>query len=130
MLGEQTLGALDLDEDAVRLVPLDGALHDRADARLAGRDGGPDLRVVDGPFRGTTKYEIQRSGGGSRVRVRNAGDADKLPVPVALVEGPLKAAMEGDLARLKVIVEGPSQTGRPTAGPASAGPATSGEENA
>ena len=67
------------------------------------------LKIVDGPFRGTTRYDIQRSGAGSRVRIRNAGEADRLPVPEALVEGPLRAAMAADLERLKAMVEGERQ---------------------
>ncbi len=63
------------------------------------------LRVVDGPFRGTVRYEIQRSGTGSRVRVHNVGEADDLPVPAALVAAPLRAALAADLQRLKAIVE-------------------------
>ncbi len=63
------------------------------------------LKVVDGPFRGSIRYDVQRSGTGSRVRVRNVGEADSLPVPAALITGSLKAAMAADLARLKSIVE-------------------------
>jgi hypothetical protein len=64
------------------------------------------LRVVEGPFHGTTRYDIQRSGAGSRVRVRHAGDLGQWPVPAAAVSAPLKAAMDSDLAHLKAIVEG------------------------
>jgi len=73
------------------------------------------LKVVDGPFRGTTRFDVQRSGAGSRVRVRHVGEADELPVPAVLVAGPLKAAMAADLARLKTIVETNArpQAGRP-----------------
>ncbi len=71
------------------------------------------LKVVDGPFRGTTRFDVQRSGTGSRVRVRTVGEADGLPVPGALVAGPLRAAMAADLTRLKSIVE---ISGRPQAG--------------
>jgi hypothetical protein len=70
------------------------------------------LKVVDGPFRGTARFEVQRSGTGSRVRVRNVGEADELPVPAAFVAGPLKAAMAADLARLKAIVEAGRHTGQ------------------
>lgn len=66
------------------------------------------LRLSDGPFVGTTRYEIQRSGSGSRVRVRSAGEPGPSLsfVPAAMVVGPLRAAMAADLERLKVLVEG------------------------
>jgi hypothetical protein len=64
------------------------------------------LRIVDGPFAGTVRYDIQRSPAGSRVRIRSIGDVTR-PVlaPAALISGPLKAAMTADLERLKRIVE-------------------------
>ena len=79
-------------------------------------------------MRGTTRFDVQRSGAGSRVRVRHVGEADELPVPVVLVAGPLKAAMAADLERLKTIVE---TNARPQAGsPAGSGrPATPWHEN-
>ncbi len=66
------------------------------------------LRIVDGPLVGTTRFDIQRSAGGSRVRIRNVGDPGPAlsVVPVAMIPGPLKLAMAADLERLKVIVEG------------------------
>ncbi|MEO8483939.1 MAG: SRPBCC family protein [Acidobacteriota bacterium] len=65
------------------------------------------MRISDGPFVGTVRYEIQRSGGGSRARVRNAGETTALGfLPAAMIEGPLRAAMTADLARLKGLVEG------------------------
>ena len=65
------------------------------------------LRVSDGPLVGTMRYEIQRSGSGSRVRVRNVGEpgAALSFVPASMVAGPLRAAMAADLERLKSIVE-------------------------
>ena len=64
------------------------------------------LRVIDGPFAGTVRYDIQRSAGGSRVRIRSVGDVTR-PVlaPAALIAGPMKAAMSADLERLKGLVE-------------------------
>lgn len=66
------------------------------------------LRLSDGPLVGTTRFDIQRSAGGSRVRIRNVGDpAGALAVvPASMISGPLESAMAADLARLKVIVEG------------------------
>jgi len=65
------------------------------------------LRVSDGPFEGTVRYEIQRSGGGSRARVRNVGSPTSLGfLPAAMIEGPMRSAMAADLVRLKALVEG------------------------
>jgi hypothetical protein len=86
------------------------------------------LKVVDAPFRASTRFEVQRSGTGSRVRVRGVGDADTLPVPAAFVEGPLKSALAAGLARLKTLVESTArlQAGGPTS---SASPPTPWHEN-
>jgi uncharacterized protein YndB with AHSA1/START domain len=66
------------------------------------------LRIADGPLVGTTRFDIQRSAGGSRVRIRNVGDpgAALAIVPAAMIPGPLRMAMAADLERLKAIVEG------------------------
>jgi uncharacterized membrane protein len=64
------------------------------------------LRVVDGPFDGTLRFDIQRAAVGSRVRVRGAGSAAALDgLPAMVIEGPIRAALSADLARLKTIVE-------------------------
>jgi uncharacterized membrane protein len=65
------------------------------------------LRITEGPFAGTVRYDIQRSPGGSKVRVRSVGDVTR-PVlaPAALISAPLKAALAADLERLKQLVEG------------------------
>jgi len=66
------------------------------------------LRIADGPLVGATRFDIQRSGGGSRVRIRNVGEPGPAlaMVPAAMIPGPLRAAMSADLERLKAIVEG------------------------
>lgn len=66
------------------------------------------LRTSDGPLVGTTRFDIQRSGGGSRVRIRAVGDpgAALAVVPPAMIQGPLRSALAADLERLKTIVEG------------------------
>lgn len=65
------------------------------------------LRVSGGPFEGLVRYEIQRSGTGSRARVRNVGQAAGLAfLPAAMIEGPMRAVMSADLQRLKGLVEG------------------------
>ena len=37
------------------------------------------LKITDGPFVGTTRIGIQRSGGGSQVKVHNSGTLNDLP---------------------------------------------------
>ena len=66
------------------------------------------LRIADGPVVGTTRFDIQRSGTGSRVRIRTVGDpgAALSFVPVSMVTGPLQSMLTADLERLKSIVEG------------------------
>jgi carbon monoxide dehydrogenase subunit G len=65
------------------------------------------LRISEGPLVGTTRFDIQRSAGGSRVRIRNVGEPGPALsiVPAAMIPGPLKLAMAADLQRLKAIVE-------------------------
>ncbi len=64
------------------------------------------LRIIDGPFTGTLRYDIQRAGDGSRVRIKGMGDLTR-PVlaPAALVKPPLQAALAADLERLRQLVE-------------------------
>ncbi len=65
------------------------------------------LRVSDGPFLGTVRYDIQRSAGGSRARGRNVGEPAGLGfLPASMIEGPMRAALTSNLARLKALVEG------------------------
>ena len=67
------------------------------------------LTIGDGPFVGTTRIGIQRSGGGSRVQVHNTGTLKDMPfVPEVMVAGPMKTAIEADLGRLKALVETPA----------------------
>lgn len=64
------------------------------------------LKIADGPFVGTARIGIQRSGGGSRVQVHNTGELKGMPfVPEAMVTGPLQSALQADLERLKALVE-------------------------
>ena len=66
------------------------------------------LRIAEGPFTGTVSYQIQRSAGGSIVRVHNEGQTTKLGfLPSAIVEGPMRSAMTANLGRLKTLVEKP-----------------------
>ena len=65
-----------------------------------------ELTLSDGPFVGTTRIGIQRSGGGSRVQVRSTGEVKGMSfIPDAMIAGPMKTAMEGDLGRLKALIE-------------------------
>ena len=65
------------------------------------------FRINEKHFVGTLRYDIQRSGIGSHVRVRTNGAASGLGfIPVAMVEGPLRSALAADLDTLKSIVEG------------------------
>jgi hypothetical protein len=55
---------------------------------------------------GTVRYDIQRSGAGTRVRIRNTGRPAGLGfLPTALISGPMRSAMAADLERLKALVE-------------------------
>jgi hypothetical protein len=65
------------------------------------------LKIVEGPFQGTVRYDIQRSGNGSRVRVRTVGDVTHPALaPAALLAAPMRAALGADLERLRTLVEG------------------------
>ena len=65
------------------------------------------LRVADGPFVGTVRYDIQRSGDGSRVRIRSNGEAVSTFsfLPASAMAAPLRASLAADLDRLKTLVE-------------------------
>jgi hypothetical protein len=64
------------------------------------------LRIAEGPFVGSVRYEVQRSAGGSRARIRNTGSPSGLGfLPAAMVSSALKSAMAADLDRLKGLVE-------------------------
>ena len=64
------------------------------------------LKIADGPITGTVSYQIQRSEGGSIVRIHNQGQTTKFGfVPTSLIEGPMRSALTADLARLKALVE-------------------------
>jgi hypothetical protein len=65
------------------------------------------LRIAEGPFVGTVRYDVQRTATGTRARIRNVGTPSGLGfLPAAVLAGPMQAAMEADLARLKQLVEG------------------------
>ncbi len=65
-----------------------------------------ELTISDGPFVGSSRIGIQRSGGGSRVQVRSTGEVKAMSfIPDAMIAGPMKSAIEGDLGRLKALIE-------------------------
>ena len=64
------------------------------------------LTISEGPFAGTSRIGIQRSGNGSRVQVHSTGEVRGMPfIPDAMIAGPMKTALEGGLARLKALIE-------------------------
>ena len=64
------------------------------------------FRIADGPFVGTLRYGIQRSGAGSRVEIRSSGELKGFDaVPDAMVVGPMRATLQADLEKLKAILE-------------------------
>jgi uncharacterized membrane protein len=64
------------------------------------------MRIAEGPFSGMVSYQIQRSGSGSVVRIRNRGETNMLGfLPASVVEAPMRSALQADLGRLKAIVE-------------------------
>jgi uncharacterized protein YndB with AHSA1/START domain len=57
------------------------------------------LKIAEGPFTGTVSYQIQRSAGGSMVRIHNQGQTTMLGfLPASLVEAPMRSALTADLA--------------------------------
>jgi hypothetical protein len=64
------------------------------------------LTITDGPFVGTSRIGIQRSENGSRVQIQSVGEIKGLSfIPDAMIAGPMKTALEGDLGRLKALIE-------------------------
>jgi len=65
------------------------------------------LRMNEGPFAGSVRYEIQRLGGGSVARIRTVGEPTSFGfLPTAMIAAPMRTALNADLGRLKAIVEG------------------------
>jgi uncharacterized membrane protein len=64
------------------------------------------LQLSEGPFAGTVSYQIQRSAGGSTVRVRNEGTASGVPALLSgMIESRMRSTLNEDLERLKALVE-------------------------
>jgi carbon monoxide dehydrogenase subunit G len=64
------------------------------------------LQLSEGPFAGTVSYQIQRSAGGSAVRVHNEGTTSMVPSLLSgMLESRMRSSMNEDLERLKALVE-------------------------
>lgn len=63
-----------------------------------------DLRIVDGPMRGTVEYRIEQAAAGSRVTIRNIGSAPGF-APRWLLAFAMRRALAADLRRLKALAE-------------------------
>jgi uncharacterized membrane protein len=72
---------------------------------VAARQDELELRIVDGPMRGTVTYHIEPSGTGSHVTIRNTGEAPAL-APRWLLRIAMRRSLAADLRRLKHVVEG------------------------
>ena len=62
------------------------------------------LRIVDGPMRGTVTYHIEPSGSGSQVTIRNTGQAPGF-APRWLLAMAMRRSLSADLRRLRQAVE-------------------------
>jgi uncharacterized membrane protein len=63
-----------------------------------------ELRIVDGPMRGTVRYRIEPVGSGSRVSIRNVGETPGY-APRWLLSWAMRRALAADLRRLQRAVE-------------------------
>ena len=65
------------------------------------------LRIVDGPMRGTVTYRVEASGSGSLVTIRNTGQAPGF-APRWLLAMAMRRSLSADLRRLRQAVETPT----------------------
>lgn len=63
-----------------------------------------ELKIIDGPIRGTVSYHIERSGTGSQVTIRNTGEAPGF-APRWLLAFAMRRSLTADLRRLQRAVE-------------------------
>jgi uncharacterized membrane protein len=63
-----------------------------------------DLTIVDGPMRGTVQYRIDPEGSGSRVTIRNLGEAPGF-APRWLLAYAMRRSLTADLRRLREMAE-------------------------
>jgi hypothetical protein len=66
-----------------------------------------DLRIIDGPMRGTVAYRIEPAGAGAIVTIRNTGIAPGF-APRWLLTWAMRRSLAADLARLEKAVEKPA----------------------
>jgi hypothetical protein len=66
-----------------------------------------ELRIIDGPMRGTVTYRIDPIDGGSEVSIRNVGEAPGF-APRWLMAWAMRRALTADLRRLQRIAEAPA----------------------
>jgi hypothetical protein len=59
-----------------------------------------DLRIIDGPMRGTVTYRIEPFGSGSEVSIRNTGEAPGF-APRWLLTWAMRRSLTADLKRLE-----------------------------
>jgi uncharacterized membrane protein len=67
-------------------------------------DGRLDLTIVDGPMRGTVEYRIDADASGSRVTIRNVGEAPGF-APRWLLAYAMRRSLTADLRRLRQLAE-------------------------
>jgi len=63
-----------------------------------------DLQIVDGPMRGAVTYRIAPDGAGSRVTIRNVGEAPGF-APAWLLRPAMRRSLNADLRRLRETIE-------------------------
>ena len=63
-----------------------------------------DLEIGDGPMRGTVTYRIEPDRNGSRVTIRNVGQAAGF-APRWLITRAMRRSLAADLRRLKQVAE-------------------------
>lgn len=68
-----------------------------------------ELRIIEGPMRGTVIYEIVASGTGAQVSIRNIGEAPGF-APKPLLAWMMRRALNADLERLREWVESGSRS--------------------
>jgi uncharacterized membrane protein len=63
-----------------------------------------ELRIIDGPMRGTVTYRVEPSGSGSQVSIRNTGEAAGW-APRWLLAWAMRRSLAADLRRLEHLLE-------------------------
>jgi uncharacterized membrane protein len=66
-----------------------------------------ELRIIDGPMRGTVHYSIKPAAHGAVVSIRNTGEAPGF-APKPLLRFFMRRSLDADLRRLQALVERPA----------------------